>query len=122
MVLKMKKKLFLNIFIPLIFCFVSIGSVNAQSSNDEQRLIGTWIEESLSSSLNGRIWVFNSDGTVSIGNMTYNYAIAGNKLIYYSSYNNSQDVLEYNISTDGRTLILIYPFSGGWSLLRKGIK
>jgi hypothetical protein len=108
----MKNKYFFSVFVLLIL-FVSANSY-AQSSGNEQRLVGNWQNVYTNSSL-----VFNSNGT---GTGTwwgsnFNYGAAGNKMVIVT--NNKERLFEYNISTDGRTLILHDLENGGGSLFRR---
>ena len=97
----MKKNRFLSVFILLL-----IVSANcfAQSSNNEQRLIGTWIDLS-----DDTIVVFSSDGIVNWFGTNYKYGVAGNKLaIIFTGFGEFTMVYDYVISSDGRTLILSF--------------
>jgi len=100
----------------LVFGIVFLGcngnggsGVYAQSSNNEQRLIGKW-----TNSIDGSITVvFNADGSMS-GLFDYSkYFIAGDKLLLFSNgkqngiWLKSTDIYDLRISTDGRTLIII---------------
>ena len=114
MVLKMKKvQYFRIIFFLLVFGFISISCLNAQSSNNEQRLVGTW-----TSLLNNATLVFNSNGSVTgvdsiMELVTYgqgttfsNYAAAGDKILFYTPNTTARITFDYRVSSDGRTLIL----------------
>ena len=97
----------------LVFGIVLFGcngngsnGVYAQSINNEQRLLGTWVN------INNNIFtiVFNSNGTTTWGSTNFQYGAAGNKLVLYASDNSevySNTIYDYYLSTDGRTLILI---------------
>jgi hypothetical protein len=74
----------------------------------EQQLVGTWAEEGQYA--NGRIWIFNSNETLSVGSTIYKYGAAGNKLIYYNQ--SAWKSFEYTFSSDDRTLILQYVDAG----------
>ena len=99
MVFEMKKKIILSGFILLFFAFAVINC-NAQSSNNEQRLVGTWTD------LHGRgeTLVFNTNGTISGWDGRTHWAAAGDTLIIYSGI--SRSVRRFQISNDGRTLII----------------
>jgi len=95
----MKKNIFLIFFVLLFFGFTSL-SCFAQTSNNEQRIIGTWVNEA-----NGRLLVLNSNGTGTSGVANIKYGVAGDKiaLVYTDG---TTYVFEFSISSDGRTLIL----------------
>ena len=103
----MKNKIFLTGFIFMTLYFISTNCYS-QSSSNEQRLIGTWVNDG-----NGGITIFNSDGTGSDGGGTFKYAAVGNKLILYrENQGNSASAFEYFISNDGRTLIVTWTING----------
>jgi len=82
------------------------GGVYAQSSNNEQRLIGTWVNINN----NNSTIVFNSNGTITWDTTDYKYGAAANKLVLYSSNNSnnySNEYYDFFISTDGKMLIII---------------
>ena len=104
----------------LSYLLIGVGLiVNAQSSNNEQRLLGTW-------EYNGGNgwavdydvpWVFNSDGSMS-GSFkldyrdrtfeVYGYRAASNKLLLnFEGGAGIAFICDYFISSDGRTLIII---------------
>ena len=92
--------------IMLLFCCLLAGcgpaKINVQAaSNNEQRLVGTWIAENDSST-----WVFNSDktGTTTIRRINYKYGATDNKIVIF--FDNNPAVADYSISSDSRTLIL----------------
>jgi hypothetical protein len=60
----------------MFFCFNLVICI-AQSPNNEQHLMGTWIDENDNSS----IWTFNSNGILNIDFQTFNYLIDRNKII-----------------------------------------
>ena len=110
----MERKFVVVFWFILVFCFGSIGCYG-QSNNNEQRLIGTWIEERT-----GATVVFNSDGTFSQtikntwGNWDdvepFKYGFAVNKIaLYYHSKSRGQFMYYLGdcfVSTDGKTLII----------------
>ena len=98
----MKKNLILVAFMLLFFAFI-VTNCNAQSSgNNEQRLIGTWT--SLVSE--GDPLVFNANGTVSGWYNRTNWAAAGDTIIIYNSSSSNKNAFRFQISSDGRTLII----------------
>ena len=116
----MKGKQILVFGLLLFFGFTAINCY-AQSSNNEQRLVGTWIQEGPGSS-NGTIWVFKSDGTLSIGDVnTLKYVATVTVLYWYRTDTDFASTREYTFSADGRTLILINTSNGTTSavLLRR---
>jgi hypothetical protein len=98
----MKNKCFLSVFVLLILFFVS-ASCFAQSSGNEQRLVGTWIflYRDGASPL-----VFNSNGTVSGYSFYTHWAAAGDTLVFYRPNDDNSNSLRFQISSDGRTLII----------------
>ena len=101
----MNNKIVLIAIFFLIFVFVSIDSY-AQSANNEQRIIGTWVNDQD----NSRV-VFNSNGTISgfawDSSNIIKFAAAGDKIILYTENNDYFLSGNYSISTDGKTLIII---------------
>jgi len=95
----MKKKCFVGLFVLLFLAFVSVNTF-AQSSNNEQRLVGTWTAVN-----NNLSWVFNSDFTGTVGNTTIRYGVAGNKIVIFFG-NRAAAISDFSISSDGRTVIL----------------
>ena len=106
------KKNYVKLFlVVLLFCFISIGSY-AQSSNNEQLLVGTWTQMHT----NGIVFVFNSNGTMTIsGGMTFDgfvpthWAAAGDRLLVFipgNNWSNNRAIRYFHISSDGRTLII----------------
>jgi len=87
-------------------------TVNNQSSNNEQQLIGTWTNINDNSTI-----VFNSNGTMTWDN-TYTYGAAANKLVYYLPNNSkayTTNAIEFYISTDGKILIIIDKDKDGYA-------
>jgi len=95
----------------VLFAICAVNVVFAQSSNNEQRIIGKWKggyelwgiyggDESSDNNL-----VFNSDGTGTFENKKFRYGMSSSKLIiYYEKFNSS--VYDYLFSPDGKTLYL----------------
>jgi hypothetical protein len=98
---KMKKIVF---YFLLFFCFSSVICY-AQSSNTQDHLLGTWINENDSSST----WIFNSDGIVDIDGVNIKYEVTENKIIMLITERNRTDsiIWDYIFSPDRRTLFLI---------------
>ena len=84
--------------------------------SNEQRLVGTWIDENT-----GKTMVYNSDGTAASGGQNFKFGVTANRLAYVWENNSNTYVVEYSISTDGRTLItnVVGGNTGGGSLYRK---
>jgi len=104
----MKRKLIFTLGILLLFSFITVNC-NAQSSTNDQRIVGTWV--GTSSSGNTITWVFNANGsgtyTTSNGtseSFTYGLSIGGEIKIVYDRYDSSSDGKIY-FSFDGRTVI-----------------
>jgi protein involved in sex pheromone biosynthesis len=83
-----------------------------KSTNYDSRLVGTWIKVN-----EGSTWTFNSDGTMSRDGKTFSDgimsrdgktfkygAIDGKLVIVKGGY--PDDIMEYVISKDGKTLII----------------
>ena len=103
-------------FVLLVFLLLLTNTaIFAQNSGNEQRLVGTWT----SSSYDSRV-TFNADGTMSgtsgfsfvttDGNQgsfqPTHWAAAGDKIVVFIP-NSYRALREFQISSDGRTLILI---------------
>ena len=98
-----------------LFLFFSIG-LHAQSSNNEQRIIGAWtVIISDASGFEGSIWTFNTNGTYSIRmsghNITGKYLVAGSKL-----HMENLGVIDIIFSSDGSSMILSDNSEQGFSL------
>ena len=94
----------------VVFATLVIISVFAQSTDNASRIIGTWIDND---GTNTR-WVFNSNGTVTIGNQTHRYGATDTLLSI--KFNNSLlgtvVVYVYSLSPDGKILILYSSYDG----------
>ena len=89
----------------IVLAMVVIASSVAQSTNNAQRIIGTWVDNG-----SGKTWVFNANGTVSGYDedddaFTYNFGVADTKLAILDR--GDLDIFNISISSDGRTLILV---------------
>jgi len=107
-------------FICFVFLFFSIISTEiiAQSINNEQKVIGTWTGEIIY--LGRSTLLFNNNGTGSFSyseegsiiRIPFEYLVAENKIVATTNNENfssfSPAVIEYFVSTDGRTLIILY--------------
>ena len=101
------------IMVMVCFFFVSCNptEIHAQSPNNEQRLIGRWVDE-----FRGATWIFNSNGTGSRDGHTFMFGAASGKLILYGHhFHRSEDRIhpfDFYVSSDGNTIILI---RNGWT-------
>jgi len=95
----MKNKL---IFIPIfLLLFISTGLL-AQSSNDAQGLVGTWVNEED----DDHFLIFYPNGTASNDrDEIVNWFVTDNKVTIIED--GDLDTVEFNISPDGNTLFLI---------------
>ena len=93
-------------------------AVHAQSSNNEQRLIGTWIND-----LGGGSIVFNTDGSMSgrlFGSNVIRHVAIGDKLlIAYDDDRGNNWVYDFRISSNGRQLIIFYHDGRGFSFRKQ---
>jgi len=104
----------------LLFGACSVQDVNAQNSNDAQRIIGSWKPDGMEF-----IFTFNANGTFAISGSAVNeaYRISGNYFINntkiflrQSGQATTSTVIDYNLSADGRILVFSYQFeSPNWS-------
>ena len=103
----------------VILLALGFGNVGcyAQSTNDDTKLLGTWVDIDGSTT-----YVFTTDGIVTINDIGYRYgAVNGKLVIYYQGRDNNQQAYDYFISRDGKILILtgnLFGFSWG-EVLRK---
>jgi len=103
----MKNKLVLFFGILAVFSFVSLPCY-AQSTNNDSRLTGTWIDVDGTSTI-----VFNSDGTGSMDRERIMFGAVEGKMVIYAK--GQQFLIDYIISNNGNTLLLMYylPQTGG---------
>ena len=107
----MKKILVFSI---LILAFS--GLCFAQNANNEQRIIGTWVEQ------DGRTtWVFNANGTLTQGSNEYKFVVTDTQLATFRDGDTHVYIISF--SSDGRTLILFlgadrYSGNGNWLIKR----
>jgi hypothetical protein len=83
----------------LIFFILVGGFCFAQSNNDSQRIVGTWV------SSGGQTYIFNSDGTFT-GNSSGNYFLSGTKLVWIERDGFYASSINYFLSPNGRILVL----------------
>ena len=105
----MKKVLVILIVGVVLFGACSAQRAEAQSSNNAQKIIGTWVEQ------NGTTWVFNTNGNLTIGSKAIKFGVTETMLAL------SDDYYDYSISSDGKTLIIRMGGSSGvgWWLTKK---
>ncbi|MDR0321489.1 MAG: hypothetical protein LBI28_08290 [Treponema sp.] len=103
--MKMKGKLVLFFGVLLAFSSGAFPCY-AQSQNNDQRIVGTWVNDKHAED----VQVFNSDGTGYDKDGPFTYEISGNELIYRQA--GTTYTFYYSISTDGRTMVLIYTAFG----------
>jgi len=111
----MKKVVIFFIVAMVVFGACSAQRVDAQNANNAQRIIGTWVDQY------GSTWVFNANGNLTNGTQEYKFAIADTKLVRdrITDYGKpltdrsvNTDFYDISMSSDGKTLLLIYTRSG----------
>jgi dipeptidyl aminopeptidase/acylaminoacyl peptidase len=92
----------------VVLAMVVIGSLFAQSANNDRRIVGTWTD------IEGYTWVFSADEKLTYDSKEIRYAVTDTKLaIMVAGFNgNGVQIYDISISADGKTLIL----TGGSSL------
>ena len=110
----MKKVVVFFCFAMVIFGACSAQKAEAQSVNNAQKIIGTWVD-----SRGNSTWIFNANGTSTTSykdsslSYEYKFVVVDTKLVTQSSrldYN--PEIYDILISSDGKTLILNYVGSG----------
>ena len=113
----MKKTVFIGLFV-ILQTFVFLGcekensntSLFAQSTNDTQRIIGTWSIEG-----GGITFTFSANGSCTasgahlFNNFEGNYMLNNSRLILRNSGERNASIRDYYISADGR--ILVFQFN-----------
>ena len=98
----------------LILMLIGTMSISAQSSNNEQNLIGTWVNVNDNSRL-----IINANGSIT-GSLNapefddtplQNYVVANDKIYLYGR-NIDGKLFDFRISNDGRVLIIYYSYMG----------
>jgi hypothetical protein len=90
----------------MFFGLLSVQNINAQSTDDTQRIVGTWVSDVVGS------YTFNVNGTVSstvYGNGKY--FISNSKLLLHFS---RTFAMEYYLSPDGRILVTVDGGTARW--------
>ena len=85
----------------IVMLLVFNGLCFAQSTGNENRIIGSWQQVFTDSP---ETWVFNNNGTMTMAGTSTRYGITGTKIAIYMD--GDTVIYDYSISTDGRTLIL----------------
>jgi len=107
----LKKTLFL-LFAILIYFVILSPELLAQSSNNEERIIGTWVDEN-----DGSIWIFNANGTGTMDGDIFKYGIAQNKIGMV--INSESFVFDYTLSSNGNILLITLAMGRGYFLRRR---
>ena len=87
-----------KVVIFVVLLLVLIASCSAQSTNNERRIIGTWVNQE-----NQITWTFNADGT--FGSQGSRFGVTDTKLFILQT-DGRKWLYNISISSDGRTLIL----------------
>ena len=109
---------FKNVAILFTIILISIGCADssAQSTNHDNRLVGTWVK--IGGQDSGEEWVFNSNGTGTAFEKTVNYGAVDNKIVFMTAGKYYGSTYEYYFSKDGKTLLL-WSDDGGYILQKK---
>ena len=101
------KKVLVLLIVGFVFFGCTAQNVNAQSSNDAQRIVGTW------KNTRNDTFTFNSNGTFLItrgdgapGTLNGDYFLSGSKLVVNERANGVM-FWDYFLSTDSKTLVLV---------------
>ena len=76
----------------VLLAMVVIGSCAAQSANDAQRVVGTWVSEDGKNTI-----VFNANGTGTYNGKNFNYGIFASAEIYITDVNLTVDGINWFI-------------------------
>jgi len=91
----------------IVLLLVFNGLCFAKSTGNENRIIGSWQQTFVSEP---DTWIFNNNGTMTMADMSsLKYVITGSKLAIYINFGGTESLIwffDYQISTDGKTLIL----------------
>jgi len=100
----------------LIFSIVLLSIVSpylfSQAQNNEQRIVGTWVEEN-----DGKVWIFNANGTGTVDGIALKWGVAQNKIAIV--LDKETLVMDYTLSTDGKTLLISIVLGRGYFLKRR---
>ena len=105
----MKRSLIISVFILVFFGACSAENASAQSANDAQRIIGTWVFTYNSGET--ATYIFNNNGTFTGSDIVTGEQYAGryfvnnNNLVINFTGQNSTISRGYNMSTDGRIIV-----------------
>jgi hypothetical protein len=108
------------IFVLAFFGACSAENVSAQSTNDAQRIIGTWRSPAMPDNPSEHVtYVFNANGTFTLTRTGYftpfgnqmesqgNYFVSNSKIITVNNNNPYAGTQDYYLSADGRTLAIL---------------
>ena len=99
----------------IVILLVFNGLCFAQSTGNENRIIGSWQQVFTDSP---ETWVFNNNGMMTMAGTSTRYGITGTKIAIYMD--GDTVIFDYSISTDGRTLIITVPNSNfGYCLTKR---
>jgi hypothetical protein len=114
-----------KVFFVVVFCVIISVEMYAQSSNNEQRIVGTWSGNSLHTGGDGGAvtWIFNSNGTGKGGFddssfRSFRYGISSDKLIIVfdeRSLFSLPAVYDYFFSPDGTLFLYRLDYMGAES-------
>jgi hypothetical protein len=99
----MKRKLIFVLGILLFFGFVSVNCY-AQSSANDQRIVGTWV--GIDNNNDSGTFVFNANGTGTGDGKSLFWGVSTNGEIYisYNSSGNSGTYFKFSMSPDGKRM------------------
>ena len=113
------KKVFISIIsLVLLFGFITVNSY-AQSSLNEQRLVGTWILGWVDLALREKIWVFNANGTFTVNGEPLRWFTNAYKLVFIDEFDQVEWYVDFFLSPDGRTLVLVDEDQDGYVLRKR---
>ena len=115
------KKVLIVFVVGFVFLGCSAQNADAQSTNDSQRIVGTWT--GVYSQSTTFVFTFNADGTYTFSNGSEttngNYFISSGKLFAILNNRTTEYVstIDYYLSPNGRVLVIIGPNDSGKSRL-----
>jgi hypothetical protein len=109
----MKRVFVLFIVGVVLFGAFSAQNANAQNANNQERIIGTWVE-----SAGGGIWVFNDNGTLTItgdsgSSSEYKFTVADTRL-NLTDTNGRLEIWNIQMFSDGLELAITAADGGFW--------
>jgi dipeptidyl aminopeptidase/acylaminoacyl peptidase len=103
------RRIFVLVIVGIVLFGFSVQSVNAQDVNIAEEIIGTWINQ-----VDGVVWVFNANGTVTVGSDEYKYGVTDTKMAVKQINSSYFMIFDISISRDGKMIIFCEPKSGTW--------